>query len=318
MSEAKRTNLFMLIVILNSIFAVFLYSGIVFWLGNLGITVSTAAGLVLSQLLTQAIPFVLYMAHTKKKLTEVLPLKNPGLANIGLIILMAILIQPIMSFLSAFTSLFFKNNVSATVISMYTSRRSTIIGIMIISILPAVFEEFVYRGIILSGYKKAPLALKVLASGLFFGIMHMNPHQFLYAFVLGCVFALVVHYSGSIFSSMLFHFLVNFTQSMLAAILMKFSQSLPESAEIAASTTEGSSILAAIIFTGIIAAIFVPLFALVFVGFISHNKRCNAHEVLQEADEIEEKFKIKRVFDTPFFAVIIIFISFVFLQYFAY
>ena len=42
-----------------------------------------------------------------------------------------------------------------------------------------------------------------------FGILHLNAHQFLYATAMGIILAYVVRATGSIFLSMLIHFLIN-------------------------------------------------------------------------------------------------------------
>ena len=50
-----------------------------------------------------------------------------------------------------------------------------------------------------------------IASGLLFGIMHLDPQQFLYATALGFVLALVVRITDSIFASVIMHFIINGT-----------------------------------------------------------------------------------------------------------
>jgi membrane protease YdiL (CAAX protease family) len=54
--------------------------------------------------------------------------------------------------------------------------------------------------------------------------MHLNGQQFLYAFVLGSIFAYIVRVSGSIFTSMIAHFTVNGIQVTMAEISMKVSK----------------------------------------------------------------------------------------------
>ena len=306
-NEAKKTNLFMLVMVLYIIFASLVYSSIIYLLSKHDIYFPLYILIILSQFLIQLIPFVLYFAYTKKKISDVLSFRNPGAANALFILLMAVLCQPVVMFLSAVGSLFFENRVTELMSSMQTSTFSTIIGILVISITPAIFEEFVYRGIILSGYKKAPVALAAVVSGLFFAVMHMNPQQFLYTFALGCVFALVVHYTKSILSSMLFHFLLNFIQSLLSALLSL----IPSNSETAVVEYSFADRVSAVVSFGVIALIFAALFIIVFKAFVKHNKRRSPQT---EQEEETEKFNIKSVLDVPFFSIISIYVLFIILQ----
>ena len=81
--------------------------------------------------------------------------------------------------------------------------------ICILAITPAICEEAVMRGVVLSQYKNVSCAKAAIMNGLLFGIFHMNFNQFFYAFVLGVVMAYLVIITGSILSSVLMHFTIN-------------------------------------------------------------------------------------------------------------
>ena len=84
-------------------------------------------------------------------------------------------------------------------------------GVLSVAILPAMCEEFVHRGMILSGtskvigYKKA-----IVLSSVLFGLMHLNISQFFYATILGLLMGLVVAMTRSIWPAVILHFTNNF------------------------------------------------------------------------------------------------------------
>lgn len=78
-------------------------------------------------------------------------------------------------------------------------------------IIAPIFEEILYRGVLLNGllkkynYKKA-----IIYSALIFGIAHMNLPQGVNAFFLGVIIGLAYYYTGSIYLCMAMHFVNNF------------------------------------------------------------------------------------------------------------
>lgn len=81
---------------------------------------------------------------------------------------------------------------------------------LIICVLPAFFEELIFRGFILAGSKRLGETFAVIAGGALFSLFHKNPAQTPYQFVMGALFCLIAIKSGSIFPSMLMHFINNF------------------------------------------------------------------------------------------------------------
>lgn len=80
--------------------------------------------------------------------------------------------------------------------------------IALVALLPAIFEEVSHRGLLYSGYKECGWKF-VIVSGLLFALMHQNIVQTAYTFYDGCILALVMFYTGSIWPSMIMHFLNN-------------------------------------------------------------------------------------------------------------
>ncbi len=84
-------------------------------------------------------------------------------------------------------------------------------ALLIIALLPAIFEETLFRGILVGRMAASGwgTCATVLISGALFSLYHGNPAQTIYQFICGACFALLVVRSGSILPSMLAHFLNN-------------------------------------------------------------------------------------------------------------
>ena len=81
--------------------------------------------------------------------------------------------------------------------------------IVVIAVLPAIFEELFFRGVLLRGLKGMPVWAAALICGGLFSLFHQNPAQTLYQFFCGVAFALIAIRSGSILPTVLAHFCNN-------------------------------------------------------------------------------------------------------------
>lgn len=87
---------------------------------------------------------------------------------------------------------------------------SVIIQILATVISAPLLEEFLVRGLIYKRMKRwsSPLLAAIISSALF-GLIHMNLVQFVYAFILGFMIALVYEKFENIWAPILFHFAAN-------------------------------------------------------------------------------------------------------------
>ncbi len=90
--------------------------------------------------------------------------------------------------------------------------------LLAVAVLPALFEEIIFRGVLLSGLKAFGKAGAVLLCGGLFALYHQSPEQTAYQFCCGAAFALVAIRAGSIFPTVIAHFLNN----AVIIILTKF------------------------------------------------------------------------------------------------
>ena len=167
--------------------------------------------IVLQLLFSQGIlviPALVYMIKYKKSYKETVRFHKMKMGDIFLCLLFGILIQPLLTFLNALSLVFTTNSVN-TVMFEISEKIPFFAGVTLIAFIPCVLEETVYRGIFYNEYRKADPWKAVLLSGVLFGLMHGNLNQFVYATVMGILFALLIEATGSIFSTMLIHFCVN-------------------------------------------------------------------------------------------------------------
>ena len=87
-----------------------------------------------------------------------------------------------------------------------------------IAVVPAVCEEFLYRGCILSNLLPYGKTTAIIASAVLFSMMHCNVAQFFYTFVAGLVLGAVYVETGSIWPCTFIHLFNNF-YSMIQQII---------------------------------------------------------------------------------------------------
>lgn len=105
-----------------------------------------------------------------------------------------------------------------------------ILSVFITALLPSITEELLFRGIILNGFRKRYNDIcSIFMSALMFALMHQNLQQLIYPFLLGSVMAWIVLRTGSLFSSMIVHFINNFLVILFAYLknVANFSLALP-------------------------------------------------------------------------------------------
>ncbi|MCY6959217.1 CPBP family intramembrane glutamic endopeptidase [Clostridium brassicae] len=172
--------------------------------------------LVLPQILLLVVPTIVYFIITKEPVKDTLRLNKIGLRTIFIVIGIGFLSMPIASFLSLISQFVFPNRIGQVVNRL--DNIPFIIRLGVVALTPAICEEITMRGVTLSGYNDLSIKKSAIMTGLFFGMIHMDGNQFLYAFALGVIFAYLVRITNSIFSSMICHFIINGTQVFLLEV----------------------------------------------------------------------------------------------------
>lgn len=213
MKRIQKANLYFLFILLYEILGSIIL-GIVF---NILKISDIRIILLVTHTVIFIIPGIIYLIMSKRPIKEILRLNKLNKKSLGIVILISFLIQPVMSFLSLISTFFFNNDIAEVVNEI--SSTNYFILLLLIAVLPAISEELTIRGIILSGYDKKNKYTASIITGLFFGMFHLNPQQFLYTFALGFILALVVRITNSIFASVIMHFIINGTSITLTKVL---------------------------------------------------------------------------------------------------
>ena len=86
---------------------------------------------------------------------------------------------------------------------------NVILTILTVAVIPAVCEEFLFRGLVLNSAKWLGDVKSVLISAGFFCIYHMSPYQTAYQFVMGVLYGIVALKANSVLPTVIMHFLNN-------------------------------------------------------------------------------------------------------------
>lgn len=192
-----------------------------------------------------------------------------------LLIIIAIALELVTIEINIATSFIF-SSYATDAISADVSSSTFLISLICMAVLPAIFEELSFRGVFFQEYRDAygTWAGAVL-SGLLFGIYHMNMRQFIYAFICGVLFALLVEATDSIASSMLLHFLLN----SISCVAIYAVSRLPENTEELTAEAQRQYLLMQLITFFPIAMIGLGIFIVSYIGLA---KCCGRYENIKE------------------------------------
>jgi uncharacterized protein len=93
-----------------------------------------------------------------------------------------------------------------------------IANILIIAVIPAIGEELVFRGVLLRLFREwtKNIHFAILLSAFIFSVVHFQFYGFLPRFLMGALFGYMVSWSGSIWTSVIAHFINNVTAVIVA------------------------------------------------------------------------------------------------------
>ena len=86
---------------------------------------------------------------------------------------------------------------------------NTLYLVLAYAALPALCEEFVFRGILCREFEDKGVVRAVALSSLFFGLLHFNLRNLPVYFFCGCMLALVLYATRSIWGAVITHFIYN-------------------------------------------------------------------------------------------------------------
>lgn len=302
MKKIFRSNFYGMIIILLGII-MSLTVGKVMTKNNFSMYLSTAV----LQAMIFLIPAIIYFAVTKLSVKETLKFNKISFKDVLIIILIGITIQPLVMGLSGLSTLIMPNNFSQAITKPVTDS-SLLLTILVIGVMPALFEEITFRGIILSGYDETNVRKAAIFTGIYFAIMHYDLQRFLYTFILGFIFVYLVRITNSIFASMLCHGVVNSVQM----IYLKLVLSNAKNSQATANGAQSLRNMPAAQLVGVIVAFMIFIFIGGILTYLLVKVLKKGHSVknidVSTAEEVSACNIQEKIINWPFIVTVIIYI----------
>ncbi len=119
---------------------------------------------------------------------------------------------------------------------------STLIGLIVVVLIPSFFEEIFFRGVFLDAYEGINKKIKYFTITAIFATFHGNLMQIIYVMFLGIILLLVRQYTGSLLGSIILHGVNNSISFVLSKVTAGFIDQ--EQAAAAAETMNVSFLVA--------------------------------------------------------------------------
>lgn len=112
-------------------------------------------------------------------------------------------------------------------------------NLIIITTIAPIFEELIFRKLLIDRTIKYGGTISVLLSGLLFSFFHGNLNQFFYAFLLGGFFAIIYIKTGQIKYTIGLHMIINFIGSVVSLFVSQPLMDLANGSVISPTSTFG-------------------------------------------------------------------------------
>lgn len=215
------------VVNIFTFFFLAMYVGVSFVLASLIVAFPGLSFLyqsLLTYFLGFGVPVLAYGLYIRKKsgqsLKETFLFHKTPISTLLMGVAIGFLIQPIMQLIAGVAGLVFKDITTITITDQ-TMEMPLYQSLIAVALMPAIFEELLCRGMLLDGYRETPVWYTVLIPALFFGLLHLNFQQISYTIAGGIMLVLLARITGSIWPSMIAHFVLNGTQVSLSYLMQK-------------------------------------------------------------------------------------------------
>jgi len=177
------------------------------------------------------LPAVLFIFIFKYDVKKTLRLNKLKLSNVALIILLiicAIVIVSGINYVNLAAIKYIFGDVEISELPPTENLLKLIFGLVVIALTPAICEEVMYRGVIMSGFEELGKRAAIVISALLFAFMHMDFQKIIGIFLLGLLIGYIVYKTDSIFAGILAHFTNNAVSIILSYAANKFSYSVKQ------------------------------------------------------------------------------------------
>ncbi|MBQ8798571.1 MAG: CPBP family intramembrane metalloprotease [Lachnospiraceae bacterium] len=258
------------------LFSIAVSQGMVFLLAGAGMGNAMVQQFLIEVFL--ALPGVYYLLQRRLPFREALGISKLDALQWLLLIPFAFCIETIGEFVNLLSQLFATNVVGEHMMELILAYPLPL-TLLVIAVMPALCEEFIFRGILYQGYKKCSVSGAVILTAVLFGLMHMNMNQLSYAVVIGILFAAVNEVTGSILPSMLLHLYINGKSTLLLYLTADEVAAAEEQYNVAELLPQ--------LIPGVVTAILV--LAAIFRVLVKHRKKVSDSAEVSEVAEAKKK-----------------------------
>ncbi len=139
-------------------------------------------------------------------------------------------------------------------------------------VAPAVCEELLFRGTIMSGFKQYGAKIAIIVSAVIFTFMHGNAEQTVHQFIIGVLIGYIFWKTGNLWLGVIIHFFNNFI-AVTSSFIMSFASETETVAE--TTTLSGVSLLIEIVTTIAFAYFGWVLLKMLFEKLFAENEKLN-------------------------------------------
>lgn len=292
--NSKKLNRAFLITII-------LYIGVMF--GVPFLPSAWKENLIFNNLLCESVivlPGLLFLLFSKENVGSFLHFKKIKPGTLLAIVPFTMFSIPVITLANILSQLFAKNEAVAAMENAKVAEMPFLLLLFSSGIFAPFCEELVCRGIYYRGYKKSGSGFKaMLLSAVLFALFHMNLNQAAYAFVMGLLAVLLVEATGSLWSSIFYHMLINSSQvAMTYAMLKANASAYSEASELINMEMIVMMVAAYLVIT----AVTLPLAWALLVWMSGHEERQGALMLLWK----ERKKKEDKLVTVPLILAIIL------------
>ncbi len=106
--------------------------------------------------------------------------------------------------------------------------QGVLVSLLLVAVLPAICEEFLFRGLIQKGMEGLGAGWAIFLSGLLFGLFHFDFQRLAAQTLLGMISAYVTYRTGSIFNGMILHFMNNGLLTLISNYATRMTEGAPQ------------------------------------------------------------------------------------------
>lgn len=170
---------------------------------------------------------LLYCKITKRSFNKVMVIKRISIKQVFLIMFVALGTYIFAVGVNSISMQLFPIAIKdGMAISNLLNGSSTLLGLIVVVLVPAFFEEVFFRGVLLDAYEGVNKKLKFLIITTIFATFHGNVMQIIYVMFLGFILLKVREFTGSLVGSITLHGINNAISFILSKVAMYYMKVL--------------------------------------------------------------------------------------------